>query len=92
MRRGEEDGAVGHLRRAVDELRSAERAESCAWCRSHVTALRVLAEDLVPLAELGEDAARGEVGALSRRIGEAAESIGALGMMGRLLHRVKGLP
>jgi hypothetical protein len=82
---------VDHLRAAVSELRAAEASESCAWCRSHVVAVRVLCEDLVRIAEMGEDVGRGEVGELARRIGRAAEEIGALGTLGRIVHRVKGL-
>lgn len=80
-----------HLRAAVLELREAEASEGCAWCRSHITAVRVLTEDLVRVAEMGEEIGRGEVGDLARRIGRLAEEIGALGVLGRIVHRVKGL-
>ena len=84
-------GTTYHLRNAVAELRRAEAATDCGFCRSHVTTLRVLGEDLVRLAELGEDVGRGEIGELARRLGRAAEEIGALGMLGRIVHRIKGL-
>lgn len=83
--------SVDHLRAAVMELRSAEHSEGCAWCRSHITDLRILGEDLVRVAELGEDAGRGELGAFARRTGDLAERLGALGVLGRIVHRVKGL-
>lgn len=83
--------AIDHLRAAVMEMRAAEGSEDCAWCRSHIASVRVLAEDLVRAAEMGEDIGRGEVGAFALRVGRAAEEIGALGMLGRIVHRVKGL-
>lgn len=83
--------ALVHLRRAVTELSVAERDEGCAWCRSHITDLRILAEDLVRVAEMGEDVGRGELGSLSRRVGNLAERLGALGVLGRIVHRLKGL-
>lgn len=82
---------VAHLRAAVAELRGAETSEECGWCRSHIVAVRVLTEDLVRVAEMGEDVGHGEVGEFSRRVGRFAEEIGALGVLGRVIHRVKGL-
>ncbi len=89
-RRQKADGTA-HLRAAVTELLAAEASQNCAWCAAHVRSIRVLTEDLVHLAELGDDVGRGEIGTLARRIGTAAEQIGALGMLGRLLHRLKGV-
>lgn len=86
-----ETAGLIHLRAAVRELREAEDETGCAFCKAHVTELRVLAEDLVQVARLGEDAGRGEIGTLARRIGSLAERLGALGALGRVIHRVKGL-
>ena len=91
MSRGKEGAGTAHLRAAVAELRAAEASEGCAWCAKHVRTVRVLTEDLVRLAELGDDVGRGEIGELARRLGRAAEEIGALGMLGRIVHRIKGL-
>lgn len=83
--------APDHLRSAVAELRLAEAAEDCGWCRSHIRDLRVLGEDLVRMADLGDDIGRGEVGKFARRVGDVAERMGALGILGRVVHRVKGM-
>jgi hypothetical protein len=82
--------SIDHLRAAVGELREAEAGEGCAFCRSHITDLRILGEDLVGIAELGERVGTGQLGSLSRRIGALAERTGALAVLGRLLHRMKG--
>ena len=87
----EDQSSVDHLRAAIGSLRAAEEGEGCAWCRSHITELRVLAEDLVQIAQLGEDAGRGEIGAIARRVGSLAEKLGALGILGRIVHRLKGI-
>jgi hypothetical protein len=91
MPRRQEDDGTTHLRTAVAELLAAESSQNCSWCASHIRSVRVLTEDLVHLAELGDDIGRGEIGNLARRIGTTAEEIGALGMLGRLLHRIKGV-
>lgn len=85
------DRPVDHLNAAVSELRTAEASEECGWCRSHIASVRILAEDLVRVAEMGGDIDRGEMGGFARRVGKVAEDIGALGVLGRIVHRLKGL-
>lgn len=83
--------SLGHLELALSELRAAERDEGCAWCKSHVTEVRILTEDLVHAAQMSEDLGRGELTEFSKRVGRTAERIGALGMLARIVHRVKGV-
>ncbi|MBF6555548.1 MAG: hypothetical protein IVW52_05150 [Acidimicrobiales bacterium] len=91
MPRNTEGETLTHLRNSVAEARAAEASPNCDWCRSHITAYRIIGEDLVRIAELGEDVGRGEITAFARRVGEVAERLGALGALGRIVHRVKGL-
>ena len=84
----EVDGII-HLTAAVRELRLAEEDTGCEFCRGHIRELRVLAEDLVRAAELGEDLGRGQVGDMARRIGSLAERLGALGALARIIHWAK---
>ena len=73
-------------------LREAERKETCDFCRSHITATRVLLEDLVAVADMGDDLRKHEeLRRLSLRLGEVGESIGGLAVIARVIHRVKGL-
>jgi len=91
VRGGEEGPSLTHLRAAVAELSAAENDEGCAWCRSHIAGLRVLAEDLVRIAELGQEVGRGEIKEYARRLGDLAEKVGALAALGRIIHAVKGV-
>jgi hypothetical protein len=82
---------VNHLRDALTSLRAAENSIDCTFCRGHVRSLRILCEDLIRITELGEEIGQGEVGELARRVGNLAERLGALSVLGRLIHRIKGL-
>ncbi len=86
-----EDVALVHVIRAVQELRAAEAEVNCPWCRSHVHAVRGIAEDLADVAwlaaELRDPAARD----LLRKVGTAADHIGVLALLAKILYRVRGL-
>ncbi len=80
--------AGAHLSNAIGELRAAEEAEDCSWCRSHIRDLRVLCEDMLALAEAGDQLGAAK---LSRKAGAMLEKIGALSVMARMMHMVKGV-
>jgi len=80
--------SAAHLSAAIAELRAAEDSEDCSWCRSHIRQLRVLAEDMLALAQAGDQLGAAK---LSRQAGALLERIGALSVMARILHRLKGV-
>lgn len=81
------NAAETHLSAAVAELKAAEGAEDCSWCRSHIRQLRILTEDMLALAQAGDQLGAAK---LSRKAGAMLEQIGALSVMARIMHRVKG--
>ena len=84
--------AMKHLDAAIAELKNAEGEIDCAWCKSHVTGVRVLAEDLLHLARLNIDLENNQDAQnLLRKIGTRAENSGILALVARIIHRVKGL-
>jgi len=84
--------SVGWINEAVWTLRAAEEVETCPYCRSHIVSMRVLCEDLLAVAEMGDDLRKHEaLRRLAVRMGEVGESVGALSFVARVIHRVKGL-
>jgi hypothetical protein len=77
---------------ALARVRLAEEVETCPFCKSHITATRVVLEDLLAVAEMGDDLRKHErLRELSLRIGELGDRIGGFSVLARVIHRVKGL-
>ena len=85
------------IARARDLLARAAEREGCAWCRSHVLAVKMLADDLVQLARLSDDMRESPgMRRLLVRVTRLGEEWGVLTLMARVFHRLRhwwiGLP
>ncbi len=86
-----EEAALVHIVRAVQELRAAEAEVDCAWCRSHVHDVRVIAEDLADVAWLAAEIRDPSTRDMLRKVGIIADRLGALTLLAKVFHRVRGL-
>ncbi len=86
-----EEAALVHVGRAIQELRAAEAEVDCPWCRSHVHDVRVIAEDLADVARLAAELRDPAARDLLRKVGTAADRLGVLALLAKILHRVRGL-
>jgi hypothetical protein len=79
------------LEMAVAHLQLAEATEPCPFCRTHITEVRILTEDLLALSRVSDDIAASPMArALFVKLGEVGERLGALSSLGRLVHRLRG--
>ncbi len=86
-----EEVALVHVARAVQELRAAEAEINCPWCRTHVRDVRVIVEDLADVASLAAELREPAARDLFRKVGAAADRLGALALLAKVFHRVRGL-
>ncbi len=86
-----EEAALAHVVKAAEELRTAEAEVNCAWCRSHVHDVRVIVEDLADVAGLAAELRDPAAQDLFRKVGAAADQLGALALLAKVFHRVRGL-
>ncbi len=86
-----EGAALVHVLHALQELRAAEAEVDCPWCRGHVRDVRVIVEDLADIARLAAELRDPVARDLSRKVGAAADRLGALALLAKIVHRVRGL-
>ncbi len=85
-----EEAALVHVVCAVQELHAAEVEVDCTWCRSHLHDVRVIVEDLADVARLAAELREPAARDLIRKIGAAADSLGALAFLAKVFHMVRG--
>lgn len=75
---------------ARDLLLQAEKTEGCPWCRSHISSVRMLCDDLQALAHFSDDLRESpEMRKLLVTVTKLGEQWGVLTFLAHVFHRLR---